>query len=365
MTIYIVLLIAILLYGMLLRLNPKNKNMKLLFLFLAFSSCTIVLGLRRFNVGEDTGEYMRIFSETIPLKTILTAPGFKLPYFTDQYGYSSSVESGFLLWCKFVHIFSNNPQVFIFLTAGLTCFLFAKFIYDNCKNDVFFPTMVFLCESSFMLSASLIREMLACSVALQAYSLLTQKKVCRATIILLIAYSIHNSAIVTLLWIPILLFKPKHKTSSFSLAMIGAVLLPFIAISMQNVVTKLFPDYSLYYTKNYYQNSFGVGTILLLTYEVIIILYMFRKRFIINNSDKISLMVLIYIAFEITGIKIVMMSRIAIYFRAYLILFFNKFFNGLSNNYKLLFKSFTLLLLILFYLSFAGNSSRIYSFFWD
>lgn len=130
-----------------------------------------------------------------------------------------------------------------------------------------------------MLSASLVREMLACAIALQAYSLIIRKKkLWFAVVILIVAYSIHNSAIITFLWIPLLLLRPKNKTASFSLTMVGALFLPFLTISMQGIITSFFPDYSLYYIKNYYQNSFGIGTILMLTYEVFIIWYMYRKN---------------------------------------------------------------------------------------
>lgn len=365
MYIYVILLIAILLYGLLLNINPNDNNIKKLFLFLSFTSCALVLGLRNYTVGEDTGQYIIMFKENIPLNIILTSPGFKVPYLVDQWGGTQSVESGFLLWCKFVHLFSNNAQVFIFLTAALTCFLFAKFIYDNCKDDVFFATMVFLCESSFMVSFNLAREMLACGVALQAYTLIEKRKNWQAIVVILLAYAIHNSAIVAFLWLPILLSRPKNKRLNFSFMASIAVLLPILSIVMQNTVTKLFSDYSLYYTKNYYQNSLGIGSTILMIIEIVCIIYMYRDNFKIHNSEKISLMVLVYIGFQIAGLKVVMLSRIATYFRAYLILFFNDFLEDVNPHFRSLCKVALLVLLIMFYFSFASTDSRTYSFFWS
>lgn len=366
MLIYIILLIAIFLYGLLLRTNPTNKGMKLIFLTLSFLSCTLVLGLRGYTVGEDTAQYINIFNSTntIPLKEILN-PVAKTTYFTDVYGYTNKVENGFLIWCKIIHTVSNNPQVFLVLTAGLTCFLFAKFIYDNCNEDVFFPTIVFLCESTFMLSINLTREMLACAIALQAYTFLKNQKLWQALVIIFIAFTVHNSALITLILIPILLIKPKNTQYAFDLAFAFAIFLPFIVILMQNTISKLFPTYALYYTKNYYQNSFGIGTALLMLFEIISIIYMYRKKFIVPNSDKISLLILIYIAFEIVAYKIVMFSRIALYFRVYLIIFFNKVFQTINSNYKSIIKYILLIILVIFYLSFATSDSRNYVFFWS
>lgn len=366
MLVYIILLIAIFMYGLLLRTNPTSKGMKLIFLFLSFLSCTLVLGLRGYNVGEDTAQYINIFNSanTIPLKEILN-PLEKTAYFTDNYGYTNKIENVFLIWCKVIHTFSNNPQVFLFLTAGLTCFLFAKFIYDNCNEDVFFPTIVFLCESTFMLSINLAREMLACAIALQAYTFLKNQKIWQALVIIFIAITVHNSASITLILIPILLIKPKNTQRVFNFAFVFAVFLPFIAILMQSIISKLFPTYSSYYTKNFYQNSLGFGTILLMLFEIFSIIYMYRKKFIVPRSDKISLIILIYIAFEIVAYRIVMFSRIALYFRVYLMIFFNKVFQTVSPRYKLIIKCILLTLLILFYLSFATSASRNYVFFWN
>lgn len=366
MLIYIILLIAIFLYGLLLRTNPTNKGMKLIFLTLSFLSCTLVLGLRGYTVGEDTAQYINIFNSTntIPLKEILN-PVAKTTYFTDAYGYTNKVENGFLIWCKLVHVFSDNPQVFLFLTAGVTCFLFAKFIYDNCNEDVFFPTIIFLCESTFMLSFNLAREMMACAIALQAYTFLKNQKIYQALIIIFIAFTIHNSTIVTLILIPILLMKYKNTRRTFNFAFIFALLLPLVAILLQNRISLLFPTYSSYYTKNYYQNSLGIGTILLMLFEIFCIIYMYRKKFIVPNSEKISLIVLIYIAFEVAAYKVVMFSRIALYFRVYLMIFFNKVFQTVSPNCKLIAKGILLTLLVLFYLSFAMSASRNYTFFWN
>lgn len=366
MLIYIILLMAIFMYGFLLRINPISKGIKLLFLSLSFISCTLVLGLRNYRVGEDTGQYINIFNSTnaIPLRNLLNIFG-KTTYFTNIDGYTNKVENVFSIWCKLIHVFSDNPQVFLFLTAGVTCFLFAKFIYDNCNEDVFFPTIVFLCESTFMLSFNIAREMMACAIALQAYSFLKNQKIYQALIIILIAFTIHNSAIITLILIPIFLIKQKNVQRTFNFAFIFAIFLPFIVILLQSRISLLFPTYSSYYTNNYYQNSLGIGTILLMLFEIFSIICMYRKKFIVPNSEKISLIILIYIAFEIAAYKVVMFSRIALYFRVYLMIFFNKIFQTVSPNYKLIIKGILLTLLILFYLSFAASDSRNYTFFWN
>lgn len=364
MTVYIVLLIVIFLYGVFLQLDTKSNKNRLLFLFLSFLSFTIVMGLRAYNVGTDTASYMTIFKITssIPLHDILTNFSLKVPYFID-YESNASVESGFLLWCKFIHLFSDNPQVFLFVTSGLICFLSAKFIYDNCGGKVFFPTIVFLCESFFMNSLNLVRQMLACAIVLQAYKYLKNKRILKASIIILIAFMVHHTAIVTLILIPLMLFNVKNKRKFFNYMGIVAFLFPLISFYFQNTISVLFPTYANYYVSRTSQNFLGTGTIVLIVTELLGVFYMYHNNFKVIDSDRISLVVLISIIFEILAFKMVIFLRMSLYFRAYLMLFFNQLFESIDVKYRSFVKLTLLCMLVLLYLSYASTDSVRYSFF--
>ncbi|MCG0572849.1 EpsG family protein [Lactiplantibacillus plantarum] len=366
MTVYISLLVFVFLCGIILVIFQNSKGARIAFLFLTFFSCALVIGLRGYNVGEDTLHYINIFNNAsnTSLEQILTSKGFRTPYYTNDYGFTDSIEGGFLIWCKFIKLFSNNIQVYFLLTGGLTCFLFAKFIYDNCKDDVFFPTLVFLCDSAFMMSFNLVREMLACAIVLQSYNLLINKHLYKGIICILVASLIHNTALVSLIWVPILLYKPKNRVKTFKYAALFALTLPVISFILQGPITKLFPRYTSYYTTNYWGSTLGKSSILLVI-ELVAIGFMYRKRFIVQNSAKLSLLTLVYIVFELGGLKVVMLSRIALYFRAYLMLFFNKWSDYYTGNRRILLKIIIGILLILLYISYASTSSREYTFFWN
>lgn len=364
MAIYIVLLIVIFLYGAILQLNTKSKKNKVLFLFLSFLSFTIVMGLRAYSVGTDTASYITIFKITssIPLHDILTNFSIKIPYFID-YESNASIESGFLLWCKFLHLFSNSPQVFLFSTSGLICFLSAKFIYDNCGEKVFFPTLVFLCESFFMNSLNLVRQMLACAIALQAYKYLKNKKIWKASIIILIAFMVHHTAIVMLILIPLMLFRVENKKTFFNCMGIIAILFPLISFYFRNMISNLFPTYANYYVSQTTQNFLGAGTIVLIATELLGVFYMYHNDFEVIDSDKISLLVLVSIIFEILAFKMVIFLRMSLYFRAYLMLFFNQLFESIGTRYRSYIKIAVLCILVLLYISYANTDSVRYSFF--
>ena len=366
MTVYISLLVFVFLCGTILVIFQNSKSARILFLFLAFLSCTLVIGLRGYNVGEDTLHYITIFNsaDNVSLGQIFTSKGFRTPFYTDNYGFTDSIEGGFLIWCKFIRLFSNNIQVYFLLTSGLTCFLFAKFIYDNCKDDVFFPTLVFLCESTFMMSFNLVREMLACAIVVQSYNLFINKHLYKGLMCILIASLIHNTALISLIWVPILIYKPQDRTKFFKYTALLSFALPIMSLAFQGPITKLFPRYTAYYTTNFWGSTLGKSAILLVI-ELVAIIFMYKKNFIVQNSAKLSLLTIIYIAFELGGLKVVMLSRIALYFRAYLMLFFNKWFDYYNSNFKFLLKIIIGILLILLYISYASTSSRAYTFFWD
>lgn len=366
MTIYILLLVAIFLYALLLRINPDSKRLRIIFLFLSFGSCSLVLGLRAYYIGEDTASYITIFNFTnsIPLHETLTNSSIRIPYFID-YNSSAAVESGFLLWCKFIHIFSNNQQVFLFMTAALTCFLFAKFIYDNCGKNVFYPTIIFLCESIFMNSFNLVRQMLACAIAIQAYTLLKNNKFLKAIAVIIIAFFIHHTAIVSVVLIPIFwIFNgSKYKKRKFNYIAICVFLLPFLLAGMRKEVSLLFSNYAAYYINNSVQNFIGIGTVIFLFVEIIGIIYMHHNNFKVSESVEVSLLTILSVAFELSGLKVTIFLRMALYFRAYLLLFFNKLFKTLNPKYKNFVQLIVLCLLIFFYLSYANTPARRYSFF--
>lgn len=366
MTIYILLLIAIFLYALLIKINDKSRYLRILFLFLSFGSCALVLGLRAYSVGEDTGSYINIFnfSYIISLHDIFANPSIRIPYFVD-YNSSAPIESGFLLWCKLIHVFSNNQQVFLFLTAALTCFLFAKFIYDNCGENVFFPTIVFLCESIFMNSFNLVRQMLACAIAIQAYTLLKNNKFLKATTIIIIAFLVHHTAVITILLLPLfgVLSNSKNQKHTFKYISIIGFLVPFFLLGMKNIISTFFPDYSSYYLNGGLHNYIGFGTAIFIVIEIAGIICMYHSGFRINESAEISALTILAVAFELSGLKLTILLRMALYFRAYLLLFFNKLFKTLNPKYKVFVQFGVLCLLIVFYLSYANTPARRYNFF--
>lgn len=365
MLIYIIVLALIAIYSIYPNLKNNSCQSKKIFLFLSFTTMTFILGLRGNNVGEDTEHYLNIFKYAANVKwiDIFHSAGMRTGYFTNQFGYTDTIENGFLGLAKIVHFFTSDGQVFLFIVAAVTCGLFAKFIYENCEKVVF-PTYIFLCESMFMLAFNGARQILAVSIAIQSYTFLKNKKWKKAVVTILMASLIHNVALICFVLLPIMLVKPRNEYKAFKYAMMATIISPFAVLLAQSVIVKLFPRYTSYFTLNFWTNSLG-GTTILWCIEFSLVLIAYKKKFKINNSFSDSCMILLYLACELMGLRITMFSRVGWFFRPYLLTFFLSCSHYFTKKTWQVIQGGLLVLIFLLYLSYAGTPARLYSFYWQ
>lgn len=364
MAIYILLYVIVMGMGLYSNQKHYNKHSKRVLLFVSFSLMTIVLGLRGITVGEDTSHYINVFNQAVNVSwsDIIHSNGFHTAYFTNQFGYTDTIENGFLVVCKIIHWITDNPQVFLFIIACITNILFAKFIYDNC-DDVFFSTYIFLTESMFMLSFNGIRQLLAVAITLQAYTLIKKRKIKTALFLVVVAALFHVAALVALLAFPILLVKPNKEYRKFKYAIIAAIGIPLAIVIFRDVITRFVPRYTGYFLNNYWVNSLGGITVLWIV-EFILILYMYKKKFVVDDSFGMSSLTLLYLTFELLGLQISAFSRIGWFFRPYLMMFFPIALSYFKKKNARYIRWFLVLLLTLLYLSYASTPAREYAFFW-
>ena len=365
MFIYIILAFAITIISLFPYIKHNSRQSKKVFLFLSFFLMTLVLGLRGRTVGEDTGHYLNMFTHAsnVTWTEMLHGTGMRTAYFTDQFGFTDTVENGFLAIAKIIHIFSSNGQVFLFAVSAVTCILFAKFIYDNC-DKVIFPTFIVLYESLFMLSFNGIRQLLAVSIVIQAYSLLKKKSVKKAVIVVLIATLIHNVSLVGFMLFPIMLVKQKGEYKSFKYAIVATVFAPIVVMMGQSIIVRFFPRYTSYFSTNYWGGSLG-GTTLLWIVELVLVFICYKNKFKYDESFYLSCFVLIYLACELMGLRVTMFSRVGWFFRPFLVLFFPNCRNYFSRKNWRIIQGVIFVMIFLLFLSYANTPSRDYIFFWQ
>lgn len=359
MIIYLVILVLIYIWGVIFLNKYKNRKY---FLTLSFSTMALVLGLRASTVGEDTLHYINIFKISKSLSYSKIVKGVTETVYATQWGVDRKIENGYILLNKLISILTDNEQWIIFIVAGLTCCLFARFIYRNTKH-VFFATQVFLCESLYMNSFNLMRQMLAMSIALNAYELLKEKKYKKAIIVFVIAFLFHKSSIVLLVLLPLCAINDYQRTIKY--VAFGAIMVNILVPIISKVVSKLIPRYSEYFYVNYWTVDVN-GTMILWGIEIALCILIYFKG--INDKDTFVAVActMLYLSLDILGLKISSFSRVALYFRSFLILLFPLFIPYIQKRSKnrLWYQLIIIIILTGAYLSYARTDVRAYQFFW-
>lgn len=359
--VYLVVYLLIVVIGILINYSCLRTKVSKQYSFISFFIMSLVLGLRSSNVGEDTQHYINIFnvSKNITWHSLAKYP-LRFPYFTDKFGFTDTVETAYILICKVIHIFTSSPQVYLFIIALATCILVAKFIQDNSVN-IYISVIIALTEFFFMISFNSMRQMLAGAIGIQAYTLLKQGKNKQALLINILAVLIHNTAIIYFMMYPVFLINQNYEKKLFKWFFIIALASPFLIVGGKQIIMMLMPRYAGYFNNNYWENSLG-GSSILLVFELVLVFMFYKKNFMYENSFRLSIFVVFYLTLEISGLQLSALGRLAWYFRFFLIIFFPlalKMFN--RKNRQIVFWTLIILLSFMYY-SYATVPSRIYNF---
>lgn len=359
MNIHILTLGALCLAGAGFRLRDfSKKNYAKFFSVFAVLLMGLMLGLRRSDVGEDTASYMRIFDLLRKAEWLDIFSHLRIEYVPRR-----GIESGFAFLCKFVHSLGGSSQVFLAVMGTLTFWLVMKFINDN-SEDKYLSVYVTLTDFSYMIAYNGARQMLAAALALQIYTLLRRKKTIKALIVLWLSMLIHQSALVTGVLFPLMLYEPKNKRKSFIYVTAIVISLPFLVSLLGAVIASLMPQYGAYLVLGFWKSRAN-GVMILWGIEILMMLQIYSKNFRFDWSYCLCVLVMLMFAFEISGLILSSISRIAWYFRLYLILFFPDFFQYMPGRYRKAAKFALYVLLALEFFSYARQPRRNYHFYWQ
>lgn len=156
-----------------------------LFLLIAFAGVLIIVEGFRFGF-EDTGNYKGIYSSNIPanLSEIFNA------------SLSSSLEPGFIFiqWC--LRKISTEPQFFILFCAVVIVVSDVYFIRKHAINLPFSLLLYFL--FSFIGSMNGLRQTLAVVLLMWGFRWVVEKKYIKYIVLILLASTIHRTALVVI-----------------------------------------------------------------------------------------------------------------------------------------------------------------------
>lgn len=366
MAVYVVLLIFSI---CLIYFSNKIRIPNNYFLFLFFLMITLILGFRGESVGEDTESYIKIANASLDLSWTDILSGFPRSTWTRiSYGvfgeFNCKIETVYLLLVKLIMTVFHNAQCVLFVIALLTSFGMARFIKNNLnnRNDVYFAVYIYLCESMFMNSFNAMRQIFAMSIGLQTVAHLRKKEYRKAVIWILCASLIHQSAVIYLLLIPLYAIKDKRKGIKY-IALITCAIYPLLSVA-KLLVNRFLPIYAAYLNVNYWESSLG-GILIIWIIIVLVIFHIMRQKNVIEEDYFLIYLLVIYLGIEVLGLQLTAISRIALYFRVFNILFFvngKKYFAGKA---KLIYLLMIIVPITILYLQYANSPARIYLPFWN
>ncbi len=327
--------------------------------------CVILIlqsGLRNVAVGEDTYAYFNVY-ENIKTKTWVDIYNTAIEYYKT--GNSLIRDPGYAFFQKTVQLISKDFQFFLFVIAIIFFSAFGTFVYRNTKRlkDVILAFLIYSVLFYSFFSYTGQKQTIATALILVSYEFIKKKKMIPFLFLVLIASTIHKSA---LIFIPFYFVNQIKKTKNFY--RIVLLLFPVILVFSNNlgIFFKIIGGYELY--EQYEGAGSYTFTAIFLLISVVALL---RSKIILKhnpnaqhyyNAFAIALLFLPLTWFNPSAMRVVQ------YFSIFMVLFIPEIiysFNFISVKIKRGIARFTVILLITLFIRANWINDISYGFFWE
>lgn len=192
---------------------PSLRNRKK-FCLIASLQWIFLSGMRGTTVGADTIGYLRMFNRVgeVSWREILEA--FVAVYFRGRVPLSSSEnflykDPGYLIFQKFIHIFTNNGQMYLIIVAAIVFASLGYFIYKNSDDPAFSYVLFSALFYSFYAITGTRQALATVLVVFIGFEFIKRKEKWKFIFTALIAFTLHKSA---LLFVPFYFLAQKEIT---------------------------------------------------------------------------------------------------------------------------------------------------------
>ena len=289
-------------------------------------ACVLVMGLRNINVGVDTWNYSHIFNSVVKHATERDIEYGGIPILV--------VEIGYAYFMKTCALICNNYFFFQLVYSIVFCGLMGNFIYKN-SNDIILSTIVFLGLGLYLAAFNIQRQCLAIAILANMWQYLKVNKIIIPIILVAISSLIHTTSLLGLLIIAAY-YLSKNKCMTWIM-----VSLMVLGIAFFDIFIELFFDSELANARysNYLDNHKTVQTAggAMVVWGIITLSSIWL---ILKDKDHnykfIALMSLLFIFFNVVGLKFNYLERIGLITSPYVLLLFPIVIQKIQN-YKLRF----------------------------
>lgn len=342
--------LAIMLWGMLfsnISSMKRSTNKGNLSLMLAFLPMFLTLILRDISRGNDSVVYFDMFNN---LQISSLGDAFSAYYFLSReplYGLSE----------LFLTLFTSslNEGTLLVLYFAMQTILWSSFMFLALREEksriglaLPFAVMFGVC---FPLSFNIIRNLIAVSIMLYAYTQLAQEKEKNFFILNIIAIGFHYTAVFCLL--SYFVIYSKNKFLKYG-AILGTIIFILFGAS---ILTNIFGGLDSRYSEmGANAESFGFG-LLAKRFPFLMLVLVFRKRLIaINPHNKLYINLLLFdLLISQASYVNPMFNRIALYFSAIKIFIIPSFYILLKQRIGVAAAKVLFFIILLIWLYFAFN----------
>lgn len=260
MWLYYLLVLYILVCAFLIFSIKKNRKTKLIYIILTMGLFASLAMFKSEQVGNDTHAYVRLF------KSISSGTNLSM--------HKGRFEIGFLYLNQVLSFLSDNYQILFIVTGIYIYFLYGKLIYKY-SNIIWLSVFLFFAMGNFDLSMSGIRQMLALATLTISFEYIVKKKPIKFILIVLLATSFHNTAVVFLFAYPLSKIK-LTKELILGVTLVAVAIYGMFQPILRALIS-IFPRYSYYLDGTYLDGEARISTILSLI--IVILLFVVSELF--------------------------------------------------------------------------------------
>lgn len=322
--------------------NDNNRRICELLCLLSFLVLWYLTAFRSNKIGNDTQNYIYYFNA-------FERNGFDL---------AGKVEIGYQFFNILVGLFSDDPHIFIIVSATVMYLGLAVYIFKYSKN-ILVSFCLFFCFF-FSVYVNTLRQGMAMIIVLYAYQYLKKNKNIIALLLIIIAVLFHKTALLALL-----LFLQYQLLIDKRTVILGSIIIAGLSITgvFGIIISFVFPWYSKY-TEGLYASSGWLGVSYEVLRNTIIFFIAYKVADYDNCEDRLFMLDLsILLLLSSMGFAVNLATRASQFF---LLIAIVEFPNILvenrrdSNKYWLFGVSAVSLLMFLFILWFRPEWNHLY-----
>lgn len=256
----------------------------------------LVSALRNYTIGKDAHTYLNRYIE------VTVSEWSDIPRLAKAWMF----EEGYVVLTKLLSCISKSPRFYLAATSFIIVVSFSFYIYKNSKI-YWFSLLIFFALRMYGESMCLIRQYIAVSIILFAYNEIKENRLIRFIIIVLLASTIHTSALVVLpmFWISKIKFEKIYILMPLVFGVVGLCLLTPLSSVISNWLVAFLARHTTYarYFAGYSGRAGGAVGLVLIYLAFLIIIIIKSKSVDIQSRN-------MYIAFALASVAVALATFI-------------------------------------------------------